>query len=59
METTYIELGNFNRGVGVSGADGYAIWFFGLVNCETYYTMDVLGYVGEANISKKYRAKLP
>lgn len=42
----------------MNGADGYALWFFGLVNRETYYTLEVLGYVDEANISKKYSAKL-
>ena len=42
----------------MSGADGYVLWFFDLVNRETNSTLEVLGCVGEADISKKYRAKL-
>ena len=57
-KTAYIELGNSNRVVGMSGADGYALRFYGLVNRETNSTLEVLGCVSEANISIEYRAML-
>ena len=36
----------------MSGAIGYALCFFSLVNREENFVLGVLGCVGEANISK-------
>ena len=48
------ELGYLDRGVGVSGMDGYSLRLFGVVNRGTNSVLGVLGCMGEANISKKY-----
>ena len=45
-EIRYVDFGHFQRGVGVSGAGGYALRFVGLVGCRLALFC-VFGQIGQ------------